>query len=122
MTVTEVLDSIQYLVNEDGERTAAVIQIHAWQQLMPLLDFLSFAPLSEVENDRTPQQIVADVQARPPDPAAVIKPEGSLLDALQNPTYENEDFDLDEWTKQWSAIERQMKAVSYQNDVAEGRA
>ncbi len=121
MATTDVLQSVQYMVDEDGKRTAAVIQIHAWESLLHLLDSTSLGVLPNTTELKTPEEVVAHAQARPLDPAAVIAPCGSLLDVLQNPSYQNEEFDLDSWTKQWSAVENEMRAITRRNDVAEGR-
>lgn len=34
MTVTEMLDSVQFVVNEQGKRTAVILDIETWQQLL----------------------------------------------------------------------------------------
>lgn len=112
MSVLEVLNSVQYLVDEDGKRTAAVIQMNMWQNLLDLLDATGQVATAEGIDEITPEQVVAGVQTRPVCSENVILPKGSLLEALQNPTYVDEDFDLDEWTKQWLAVEKEMKAIS----------
>ena len=121
MSVSEVIESVQYLVDEDGQRTAAVIQIDLWQSLLELLDSSDRIAEQEDTDTKTPEQVIAAIKARSVHSESVIQPKGSLLEALQNPTYADEDFDLDEWTKQWQLVEQEMKVITRQNDLAEGR-
>ena len=52
-------------------------------------------------------------------PPATFVP-GSLAEALQNAPHDP-DFDLETWTRQWDAIEAEMKAIDRADDIAEGR-
>lgn len=121
MSVLEVLNSVQYMVDEDGKRTAAVIQMNTWQSLLNLLSATELIAGEEVATEKTPEQVIASVQARPVRSDNIIRPKGSLLAALQNPTYDDEDFDVDEWTQHWLAVEKEMKTITAQNDLEEGR-
>ncbi|MCB0061607.1 MAG: hypothetical protein KDE19_05815 [Caldilineaceae bacterium] len=121
MSVSEVIESVQYLVDEDGQRTAAVIQIDLWQSLLDLLNSSDQITEQEGTDAKTPEEVIATIKARPANSENVIPPSGSLLEALQHPTHADEDFDLDEWTKQWQAVEQEMKTITRQNDLAEGR-
>lgn len=121
MITTEVLDGVQYIIDAEGERTAVVVQLDVWKSLLSMLSISAWADLQEAEGAKTPEEIIANAQARPVDSQSVILPKGSLLDALQNPTYNDDDFILDEWTNQWSTVEREMKAITHQNDITEGR-
>lgn len=40
MTVSEILDSVQFVVDRTGKPTAAVLDIHLWGDLCPLLEAL----------------------------------------------------------------------------------
>lgn len=40
MTFQEILQSVQFVVNREGQATAAVMQIDAWEALMALLEDL----------------------------------------------------------------------------------
>ncbi|MEZ4726204.1 MAG: hypothetical protein R3E79_03610 [Caldilineaceae bacterium] len=121
MSVLEVLNSVQYMVDEDGKRTAAVIQMNMWQSLLELLSTTNLIAKEEVTDEKTPEQIIATIQARPVRSDNVIRPKGSLLTALQNPTYADEDFTLDEWIQHWRAVEKEMKTITAQNDLEEDR-
>jgi hypothetical protein len=120
MTVSEVIESVQYLVDEDGKRTAAVIQMKMWQTLLDLLNATDLAA-KKATAVKTPEQVVAAAQARPLRSENVIQPQGSLLAALQTPATEDDEFDLNEWTDHWRAVEAEMKAITAQNDLTEGR-
>ena len=52
-----------------------------------------------------------EIKAEPPNPAAIRPATGSLAEALQNAP-EDPDFDLETWTRQWEAVEAEMKAKS----------
>ena len=68
----------------------------------------------------TPEEVVAKIQATPPNPMNIHPATGSLREALHNaPDYP--DFDLESWEKEWANVEREMKAVTRANDIAEGR-
>lgn len=75
---------------------------------------------AEANDDPTPEEVVAQIKAIPPNPAAIRPATGSLAEALQNAP-RDPDFDLDAWTKQWAAVEAEMKAITQANDMAEGR-
>jgi hypothetical protein len=38
MTVTEILHSVQFVVNQDGHPTAAVLNMEAWEAFLSLLE------------------------------------------------------------------------------------
>jgi hypothetical protein len=68
----------------------------------------------------TPEEVVAKIQATPPNPANIRPATGSLAQALQNAP-DDPDFDLERWTREWSMIENEMKAITHSNSIAEGR-
>lgn len=84
MTALEFLKSVQYMVDEDGKRTAAVVQIELWQRLMSLLRASDLIALKEMAYGKTPEQVIAEVQARPVNTDSVIPPKGSLLDIAES--------------------------------------
>lgn len=70
------------------------------------------------------EELIARIKATPPNPAAIRPATISLADALSASLAaegDDRDFNLDEWQHQWAAVEREMKAVTRANDVAEGR-
>lgn len=68
----------------------------------------------------TPEEVVAKIQATPPNPQNIHFATGSLREALRHaPDYP--DFDLEAWELSWVAVEREMKAVTRANTIAEGR-
>jgi hypothetical protein len=44
---------------------------------------------------------------------------GLLAEALKNAPHDP-DFDLETWTKEWAAVEAEIKAITRANDIAEG--
>jgi len=45
MTVTEVLQSVQFVINQDGKPTAAVLDINVWEAFLSLLENIEDAGL-----------------------------------------------------------------------------
>jgi plasmid stability protein len=70
----------------------------------------------------TPEEVVAKAKLLPRNPDAVRPAEGSLLEYLRQTTPEADpEFDLEAWTREWEAVEAEMKAITLANDIAEGR-
>ncbi|GIK36930.1 MAG: hypothetical protein BroJett011_07630 [Chloroflexota bacterium] len=57
---------------------------------------------------------------RPTNPAVISRTPGSLTEVLQNAP-EDPDFVFETLTRQWAAIEAEMKAINRADDIAEGR-
>ena len=68
----------------------------------------------------TPREVVAKIQATPPD-TTQIRPATSNLANVLLGAPEDPSFDLETWNRQWSVVEVELKAVTRANDVAEGR-
>jgi hypothetical protein len=78
------------------------------------------ADIETIRNDPELVALVERIKATPPNPAAIRPATGSLAEALQNAP-EDPNFDLKTWTRQWDAIEAEMKAMDRADDIAEGR-
>ncbi len=77
----------------------------------------------------TPEEVVAKIQSLPPNPNMIRPAVGSLSEylaasiAAEDP---NEKFDLEEWNRNWDAIEAEMnaidrkKALERERDLMEG--
>ncbi|MCB0110523.1 MAG: hypothetical protein KDE53_31595 [Caldilineaceae bacterium] len=73
------------------------------------------------EQTPTVAEVVARIQATPPNPAMITPPQGSLADALRNgPT--DPEFDLERWQAEWAQAEEELRRINLLNDMAEGRA
>jgi hypothetical protein len=68
----------------------------------------------------TPREAVARVQATPPNPA-LVRPATADLTDLLHAAPSDPGFNLENWKRQWSDIEAEMKAITRANDIAEGR-
>ncbi len=68
----------------------------------------------------TPPQAVAHIQATPPNPAQVRVATADLADLLRAAP-DDPCFNLESWTRQWAAVEAELKASTRANDGAEGR-
>jgi hypothetical protein len=66
------------------------------------------------------REVVARIQATPPNPTQVRPATANLADLLQ-PAPDDPCFDLERWKGQWSVVEAEMDALTRANDVAEGR-
>jgi len=73
------------------------------------------AELEAIRNDPELIALVERIKATPPNPAAIRPASGSLAEALQN-SPEDPDFDLESWTRQWAAIEAEIKAIDRADD------
>lgn len=74
----------------------------------------------EEEGFPTPKEVVARIKATPPNPASVRRATGSLADALRDAPHDP-DFDLEQWQREWDAVEAEMKRITRENDIGEGR-
>lgn len=68
----------------------------------------------------TPEEVVARIRSTPPNPAAIRRATGNLADALRQLPQDSE-FDEKEWARQWSNVESELKSVTRDNDITEGR-
>ncbi len=103
---------------------AEKLQVRAGMQQISLeklaVNILNKALEPADEDCPTPEEVVARIKATPPNPANIRPATGSLAEALQNaPDFP--EFDLEAWEKEWAVVEREMKAVTRANDIAEGR-
>ena len=74
----------------------------------------------EDSESATPEEVVARIRATPPNPSGIRAATASLADTLRN-SPGDPNFHLEDWTRRWSAVEDEMKALTRTNDVAEGR-
>lgn len=71
------------------------------------LDLLTEA--LEVEEDfPTPEQVVARIQATPPNPHSIRPASGSLAEALRDAP-NDPNFDLVLWEREWAAVEAEIQ-------------
>ena len=66
------------------------------------------------------EEVVAEIMAAPPNPAAIRRAEGSLAEVLQRYPPDLA-FDGAAWDAQWAAVEAEMKGITRANDIAKGR-
>lgn len=63
--------------------------------------------------------LLAEVRATPSNPAAIRPAKGSLAEALRAAP-DDPEFDLGQWQRNWDVAEAEMKAITKENDLAEG--
>ena len=134
MPVSDLRRNVSQTIKEIQQRNNAIyITQHGrpqavligYEQYERLLAQASGRTVPEVDpeairNDPEMIALVERIKATPPNPATIRPATGSLAEALQNAP-ENPDFDLETWTRQWDAVEAEMKAIDRANDIAEGR-
>ncbi|MFN7944550.1 MAG: hypothetical protein U0Z53_04310 [Blastocatellia bacterium] len=85
--------------------------------------------LNQALTDSSDQELaalIARIRATPPNPANqfVLEPGmQSLTEYLSSSLASedlNEEFDLEEWQRNWNAVEAGMKGIDRANDIAEG--
>ncbi|MFN8491551.1 MAG: hypothetical protein U0350_28395 [Caldilineaceae bacterium] len=64
----------------------------------------------------TLEQVVAKIKATPPNPLSIRPAQGSLADALRNAPHDPE-FNLANWTRQWEAVEAEIRAMASASDT-----
>ncbi|MCP4538307.1 MAG: type II toxin-antitoxin system Phd/YefM family antitoxin [Chloroflexi bacterium] len=109
-------------ITQHGRPQAVLIGYEQYEQLLAQAQGRT-APEADPEAIRNDPEMIALVErikATPPNPATIRPATGSLAEALQNAP-EDPDFDLETWTRQWKAIEAEMKAIDRADDIAEGR-
>jgi len=66
------------------------------------------------------EEVVAKIRGTPSDPSNIHPATQSLAELLAA-SPEDPSFDLEEWNREWAAVEAEMKAITRANDRAEGR-
>jgi prevent-host-death family protein len=109
-------------ITQHGRPRAVLISYEHYEQLLTQATPQT-APAVDPEAIRNDPEMIALVErimATPPNPATIRPATGSLAEALKNAP-EDPDFDLETWTRQWDAVEAEMKAIDRADDIAEGR-
>jgi hypothetical protein len=78
------------------------------------------AALNGEPADASVEDIVARIQATPPNSDNIRPATGSLADALRG-CGEEPNLDVTEWNRAYLAVEAEMKSVTRANELAEGR-
>lgn len=73
----------------------------------------------EDNNVPSVSDVIARIQATPPNLAMITPPQGSLADALRDEPADP-DFDLERWEQEWSAASDELRRINLEDDVAEG--
>lgn len=103
---------------------ALQLQKRAEVQHRPIED-IAISILSEAFNEPPKpspslEEVVASIKATRGNPQSIRPAQGSLARALRE-TPPNLEFDLSEWTQQWTLIEAELRATNQADDFAEGR-
>lgn len=113
MAITITLpDEIERQLQQKGQEQQLSVEALA-------LEILAYA-LKKRELTPTPEDVVAKIQASSLTPSNIRPAHGSLADALRNAP-EDPDFNLEAWSREWAAIEAEMRTLTLANTIAEGR-
>jgi prevent-host-death family protein len=108
-------------ITQHGRPQAVLVSYEYYEHLQEQVKRrMTPADIEAIRSDPELVALVERIKATPPNPAAIRPATGSLAEALQNAP-EDPDFDLETWTRQWAAIEAEMKAIDRADDIAEGR-
>ncbi len=107
-------------ITQHGRPQAVLVSYEHYEQLLQQATTPTVPRVDPetIRNDPEMIALVEQIKAEPPNPAAIRPATGSLAEALQNAP-EDPDFDLETWTRQWAAVEAEMKAIDRANDIAE---
>lgn len=101
------------------EERAAAIDWPVEKMALHLLDeALSITPKSD-QDELTPEDVIARILASRPKPQNIRPAVGSLSEALREGRTDYA-FDLDKWTKEWAAVEAEMKAIEQADILTDG--
>jgi hypothetical protein len=77
-------------------------------------------PAETLKDDCTPEEAVDFIRTTPANPTQIRPATVNLADVLQaapsDPT-----FNWENWQRQWSEVDAELKSLTRANDVAEGR-
>lgn len=108
-------------ITQHGRPQAVLVSYEHYEQLLKQAgDQPAAVDPETIRNDPELIALVERIKATPPNPAMIHPATASLADLLQNAP-EDPDFDLETWTRQWQAVEAEMKAIDRADDIAEGR-
>jgi prevent-host-death family protein len=107
-------------ITQHGRPQAVLVSYEHYEQLLEQIKQSVRPDAETIRNDPEMIALVERIKATPPNPAAIHPATASLAELLQNAP-EDPDFDLETWTRQWDAIEAEMKAIDRADDIAEGR-
>ena len=108
-------------ITQHGRPQAVLVSYEHYEQLVKQAKQQTVRPDAEtIRNDPEMIALVERIKATPPNPAAIHPATASLAELLQDAP-EDPDFDLETWTREWRAVEAEMKAIDRADDIAEGR-
>ncbi len=121
-TIKEIREQDEAVyITQHGRPQAVLVSYEHYEQLLEQVKRQAVYPAAEtIRNDPELVALVERIKATPPNPAAIHPATASLAQLLQNAP-EDPDFNLESWTRQWDAIEAEMKVVDRADDIAESR-
>ncbi len=107
-------------ITQHGRPQAVLVSYEHYEQLLKQSTTQVAPPVDPetIRNDPEMIALVEQIKAEPPNPNNIHPATASLADLLQN-SPEDPDFDLETWTRQWDAIEAEMKAIDRANAIVE---
>jgi prevent-host-death family protein len=113
-------DEVVY-ITQHGRPQAVLVSYEHYEQLLRKATAQTAALVDPeiIRNHPDMIALVDRIKATPPNPNNIHPATASLADLLRNAP-QDPDFDLETWTRQWDAIEAEMKAIDRADDIAEG--
>jgi hypothetical protein len=86
-----------------------------------VIDLLSRALGSEQDDElEEPEEVVARIKSMPRN-TVIAPPTKEMVAAAQARSVYDKDFDLAQWTAEWQAVEAEMREMTRQDAIREGR-
>ena len=111
-TIITVPDSLEAQLQQQAKAQHRSVEAVA-------LDLLREA-LGTTTTHPSVDEVVAQIKASGPHRAVIRPAQGSLADILRR-TSDATDFDLEQWNKEWAAVEQEMRVMNRADDLPEGR-
>ncbi|HEY0739237.1 MAG TPA: hypothetical protein VGD69_30225 [Herpetosiphonaceae bacterium] len=109
-TIITVPDGLEAQLQQHARAQHRSVEAVALDLLREALDTATTHP--------SVHEVVAKIKASGPNRAAIRPAQGSLADVLRR-TPDAVDFDLDQWNKEWAAVEQEMCGMSRADDLPE---
>ena len=96
------------ILERDGRPIAVLVPIEEYETFRAWQAEQQADKLHDWPDDRTLEEVVADVKGQGPGSPNVRKPTASLAELLAN-SPRDPDFDLEEWQREWAKVEAKIE-------------
>ena len=96
------------ILERDGRPIAVLVPIEEYETFRVWKARQQADELGNWPDDRTLEEVVADIKGRGPGSPNVRRPTASLAELLANSPHDP-DFDLEEWQREWARVETEIE-------------